>query len=149
MTEAKEKPTGAKVPFGAYLVEQGHITPGELQAYLILQEERNSKLGELARQHQMLTFEKICAILEYQRRHNVRFGRAALELGLLSDQELAELIEEQTSHHIWLGQLLVELNVLTPQELGHCLEAYTKATGVELPTNDLASSPSEGSFSSS
>lgn len=112
------------LPFGAFLVDRGIISPAELEAVLVLQEERHPKLGSLARRHHLLTFENICAIIEHQRTHSMRFGEAAVALGLLNDQEVAALLEEQTNNHRLLGELLVELNIMNRSKLQACLAQY-------------------------
>lgn len=129
MTEPGSNQKKGRTPFGAFLVAKGVITPGELEAALIIQEERNPKLGRLAHRHQLLSFEKICAILECQKESNLPFGEAAVQLGYLSDFEVAKLLEEQTANHIHIGELLVELNVMSQAKLNQWLDAYFATVG--------------------
>ena len=118
-----------RIPFGAFLIANNVITPGELEAALILQDERNPKLGRLAHRHQLLTFDKICTILELQRALKISFGEAAIRLGYLSDYEVANLVQEQTANHIYLGELLVELNIMSRTKLRKWLDAYFTTVG--------------------
>lgn len=129
MSEPTIDSNRGRMPFGAFLVAKGVITPGELEAALILQDDRNPKLGRLAHRHQMLTFEKICAVLEEQRRRNISFGQAAVDLGYLSDHEVANLLEEQTANHVYIGELLVELNVMSRSKLAQWLDSYFATVG--------------------
>lgn len=124
MADRSPATTPAHIPFGEFLVDKGYVTPGELEAALIIQQDRHSKLGRLANRRAMLTFEKICAIREHQHKYNLRFGEAALALGLLSQAELAELLQEQNASHIPVGKMLVELNILKTDILQKCLEEY-------------------------
>lgn len=115
--------------FGSFLVREGVISPAELEAALILQQERNPRIGRLARRHQLLCFSKICEIIEHQKKRQIPFGKAAIELGLLSQLEVDRLIEEQSSVHIRLGELLVELHVLSAAKLQQCLAAFFAENG--------------------
>ncbi|MFO0946073.1 MAG: hypothetical protein U1D30_09020 [Planctomycetota bacterium] len=139
MSEPKNDGNRGRMPFGAFLVAKGVITPGDLEAALILQDDRNPKLGRLAHRHQMLTFEKICAVLEEQKRRGISFGQAAVDLGYLSDWEVANLLEEQTANHVYIGELLVELNVMSRAKLAQWLDAYFSTVGE--PTGNNAKSP--------
>lgn len=125
-----------RMPFGAFLVAKGVITAGELEAALILQDDRNPKLGRLAHRHQLLTFEKICSVLECQRALKISFGEAAIRMGYLSDTEVAQLVEEQTANHVYIGELLVELNIMSRSKLSQWLDAYFATVG---PPPDQAS----------
>ena len=100
-----------RIPFGAYLVSKNLLSPGELEAALLCQEERNPKLGAIASKRQLLTFEKVREVYAYQLNSGLPFGSAAIELGLLTDEEVAQLLEEQSLHHKMLGEILVELNI--------------------------------------
>jgi hypothetical protein len=117
------------LPFGAYLVSRNLVTPGELEAALIIQAERNPRLGQLAAKRHLLSFDKIRSIYEYQTLHGLKFGEAAVALGFLTDDEVNGLLEEQSLHHTYLGEILVELKVLTPARLEEWLEAYFIETG--------------------
>jgi hypothetical protein len=119
-----EKEINQGMRFGAYLVEMGVISTNELEAALILQEDRNPKIGRLAQQRHLLTFPKLCQILEYQRSHKLPFGQAAIELGFLSQSELDQLMGEQSQKHIFLGELLAELKFMTKAELEYYLAQY-------------------------
>ena len=125
------KGDGMRVPFGCFLVERGIISAGELEAALIIQDDKNPRIGRLAQRRDMLTFTKLCEILEYQRAHGVRFGKAAVELGFLSEHEVAELVEEQLDNRVKLGELLVELNVLTPAKLRQSLHDHALQHGLD------------------
>lgn len=117
------------LPFGAYLVSKNLVTPGELEAALIIQTERNPRLGQMAAKRQLLNFNKIRSIYEYQTMHGLKFGQAAVALGYLTDEEVAGLLEEQSLHHMYLGEILVELKILTPARLAEWLDAYFLETG--------------------
>lgn len=121
------------IPFGAYLIGLKIVTAEELEAALLLQAERNPKLGRLAAKRNLLTFEKVVSIHEYQQLFGLRFGEAAVALGLLNEEELATLLEEQSAHHKYLGEVLVELRILTPTRLNELLEAYYLETGQDPP----------------
>ena len=117
------------IPFGAYLVSKNLITPGELEASLICQSERNPKLGRLAVDRQLLTFPKIREIYEYQLSHSVPFGKAAVILGFLNKEEVDSLLEEQAMHHKLLGEVLVDLQVISPDRLKEVLASYFSEIG--------------------
>ena len=140
------KPRGndTRIPFGAYLVSKNLISPGELEAALLCQEERNPKLGALAAKRQLLTFQKVREVYAYQIHTGLAFGKAAIDLGFLTDSEVAQLLEEQSLHHKMLGEILVELNIISPKKMEQLLASYFKEIG-ELFANSeqspVASSP--------
>lgn len=140
-----QKPTGkeCRIPFGAYLVSKNLISPGELEAALLCQEERNPKLGALAAKRHLLTFEKVREVYAHQLATGLPFGEAAIELGLLTDHEVGQLLEEQSLHHKMLGEILVELNIIPPKKMESILGSYFKEQGELLAMaqkNELARS---------
>lgn len=124
MSESKNKFQTS--PFGEFLVENNYITPEDLARAVVTHAERNPKLGILAQQQHLLTYEKICAIMEYQRRRKVRFGQAAVELGFLSDPEVEDLLEKQAASSRKLGEILVELAILDSPTLDRYWDEYNQ-----------------------
>lgn len=112
------------IQFGQYLVDQGIVTPAELEAALMLQGERNPRLGRLAEKMGLIDLKQTWRILQYQHENNVPFGRAAIDLGILSEFEVSQLVERQSEGHVHIGELLAELHILTHDELRQHLDAY-------------------------
>lgn len=128
-----------QTPFGAFLVSQRLISPGELEAALICQSERNQRLGRLAFERNFLTFDKIQEIYEYQINHSRPFGESAVALGLLTQAEVDYLLDEQILHHKRLGEILVDLKVLTHESLEQLLNRYFHEIGETFSEKSTAS----------
>jgi hypothetical protein len=116
------------VRFGEFLVRRKYVTAGELQATLVVQQDRSPRLGMIARRARLLAFDEVCQVLKRQRsgRNRLRFGEAALQLGLLDEQNLSRLLKLQAMSHKRLGRLLVEHRILSPARLRHGLAQFVK-----------------------
>lgn len=121
--------------FGRFLVDRGYVTQNEIEAALLLQTERNPRIGTLARERRLLKSPDICHIIDYARENGVRFGQAAIDLGHLNQREVDELLSAQSESHVYVGELLIELNLISRPQLELCLREYLSIKNEPEATN--------------
>ena len=110
--------------FGQYLVDEGVISPEQLEDAVALQRENNVLLGAMARNKGFLSQTQLEAVLSEQRQVNKRFGEIALEKGWLRQEQISELIEEQSKNHCFLGEALARLGYLEDWKIHEHLERF-------------------------
>lgn len=109
---------------GLYLVEQGAITPAQLDEAIARQRRRNRRIGDMAVARGLLTRDDVEHVFSVQHAAERPFGEIALELGLLGRAELDELLFSQNIHNSHLGEVLLEMGALTLEQFGPLLDAY-------------------------
>jgi hypothetical protein len=112
--------------FGQYLVQEGVISPRDLDEALSLMSATNSTLGELAVSHGMVTRAEADEVHRLQEHVDRRWGELALmlQLGGLTQERLEELCWEQQASNLRLTDALVELGVLSASEIEEQLRRF-------------------------
>lgn len=132
-----------RLKFGEFLVAHNRVKPIDVVNALALQLRRHVRLGELAREKQLLTDEQIDKIVEVQKRTELKFGEAAVQIGLLDEAQVDDLLVEQKARHMMLGEILVEQEKLDSDVLEASLDDYfeTLAHEVDLTALDHVFTP--------
>lgn len=114
--------------FGYYLLEQGKVSPAQLQAALEVKSRTKVRLGALAIDAGYMTAPQVERVHAEQKRLDKRFGDIAVSLGFITGSQVDELLGKQKSADIVLGQALIDLGFLSNSEFADCLSSY-KASG--------------------
>jgi hypothetical protein len=101
---------------GRFLVEQGAITEAQLEEGLLLQREKNRRIGEVAVERGKLTTEQAEAIRERQNADPRLFGDIAVNERQLTRRTLDDLLFLQKIHHTYLGEALLTLGYIDRQQ---------------------------------
>lgn len=101
---------------GQFLVEQGAITPEQLEDGLRFQRERNQRIGEVAVQRGVLSPEQVEAVRQVQRDDPRLFGDIAVGQRRLTRKTLDELLFFQKIQHTYLGEALLVLGHITGEQ---------------------------------
>ena len=110
--------------FGEYLVNQGIITPEQLEKCLRIQN-KQGLLQAGALELGYLRQEQIPAIKAYTESHpGVRFGEAAVSLGLISSSQLRCLLDSCTRRKVRIGDILVQQGFLSEEGLLSALMGF-------------------------
>lgn len=118
--------------FGEYLYESGCITRTQLAKALYAQRDVNLPLGALAMEQGALSPEDVQRVVDEQRERtsrggaaaHTRFGTLAVEMGLLDEARLPSLLASQAERHLYLGEALVSLGYMTYAEVSRRLETF-------------------------
>lgn len=90
------------------------------------QENNTIKIGQLAKNKNLLTQTHIKKILRLQKEKDIYFEEAAQKLGFLTSKQIAELLEEQKSIKVCIGEVLVKLGYITKEALHRELICFFK-----------------------
>ncbi|MEX2414938.1 MAG: hypothetical protein WD424_02245 [Paenibacillaceae bacterium] len=112
--------------FGQFLLNQGLITPHELEKALVAQKNIRVKLGVLAINRGFMTAEQVEAVHQVQTRMDKRFGEIAVELGFIQENWIAELLSAQPSAHLALGQALIDNEIMSYKAFSSALNQYRR-----------------------
>ncbi|MFZ5774077.1 MAG: response regulator [Thermodesulfobacteriota bacterium] len=103
--------------FGEYLVNQGTITPAQLEKCLRIQN-KQGLLQQIALELGYLRPDDIPAISAYMAGHpGIRFGEAAVSLGLITTGQLRYLLDVRTRRKVPIGDILRREGILTEEGL--------------------------------
>jgi CheY-specific phosphatase CheX len=116
--------------FGAYLLNQGAVSPEQLTEAIRSLSEARLKLGTLAMHHGLMTASEVEEVCFLQTREDKKFGEIAVERGYLSVAQVEGLLETQTPDYLLLGQNLVDLNILDNATLEDLLIDYQNTTEI-------------------
>lgn len=112
-------------PFlGAYLVEQGVITPAQLDEAVAHQQDANRRFGDLAVEKGLLSEPQVQAIFQAQKRRDLPFGKTAMRLGLLTRDQVDDLLFSQTVGSCYLGEALLAKGFLSEAEYARVMDAF-------------------------
>ena len=110
--------------FGEYLVNQGIISPKQLEKCLRIQN-KQGLLQEGALELGYLRLEQIPAIKAYMESHpEVRFGEAAVSLGLISASQLRYLLDACTRRKVRIGDILLQEGFISEETLLSTLMSF-------------------------
>ena len=127
---------GKKVRMGDLLIEQGIITPEQLQAALKIQKQSGKKLGKVLVEMGLLTSEEAINQLAAQnrapRQKKIRLGDLLVENEIITDDQLKTALSEQKKSGQKLGRTLNQLGFATEEQM---LELLSKQ--LDLPLIDL------------
>lgn len=117
--------------FAQYILNQGLLTPSQVQEVLESRRGAQVKLGILAMNQGFLTAVQVEEIHRLQHTIDKRFGEIALDEGYLSEEQLMILLDTQESDHLNFGQTLVDKGFMDLEQLQHVLENYKRASNLE------------------
>ena len=104
--------------FGEMVVQQGWITPIQLNEALFLQKNGSLKLGELMLQQGLLQPFHVDLALTVQRTSPTvqPLGSIIRELGFLQRRQIEQAAQYQQAGKQLLGEIMVELGYITPEQ---------------------------------
>lgn len=117
--------------FAQYILNQGLLTPGQVQEALESRRTAQVKLGTLAINQGFLTAVQVEEIHKLQHTIDKRFGEIALDEGYLSEEQLIILLDTQGNGYLNFGQTLVDKGFVTLEQLEQILEEYKRDNSVE------------------
>lgn len=123
--------------FGQFLLSQGMITAAQLLEAVEYQNQRNSRLGELAASIGLVTHGDADRINALQSREDLLFGEAAIKLGLMEQGQVEQLLTTQREGHVHLGQALVTLGHVNDTQLAVALERFRRHESESRPALNL------------
>ena len=109
---------------GQFLIQEGVISPEQLDLALAHQRRANRRLGEIAVERgliEILDAERVCAEQSYR---DLPFGELAVEMGLMTREDLDDLLFLQTVHSTRLGEVLLELGIIGKDQHSALLERF-------------------------
>ena len=110
--------------FGAYLLNQGAISPEDLKEAIQHQDDSRLKLGTLAIHQGLMTASEVDEVCFLQTREDKRFGEIAVDRGYLTVGDVEDLLMMQTPDYLQLGQSLINLGMLDNTSLEELLIDY-------------------------
>jgi hypothetical protein len=116
--------------FAQYILNQGLLTPSQVQEVLESRRGVQVKLGVLAINQGFLTAVQVEEIHRLQHTVDKRFGEIALDEGYLSEEQLMILLDTQENDHLNFGQALVDKGFMDLEQLEHVLENYKRASSL-------------------
>jgi len=116
--------------FGAYLLNQGAITPEQLTDAIQALSDSHLKLGTLAMHQGLMTSSEVDEVCFLQTREDKKFGEISVDRGYLSVAQVEELLEVQTPDYLLLGQCLLDLGILDNATLEELLVDYQNETEI-------------------
>jgi CheY-specific phosphatase CheX len=116
--------------FAQYILNQGLLTPGQVQEALESKRAAQVKLGILAINQGFLTAVQVEEIHKLQYTIDKRFGEIALDEGYLSEEQLIILLDTQGNGYLNFGQTLVDKGFLTLEQLEQTLAEYKRDNNV-------------------
>ena len=110
--------------FGEFLINEGVITPEQLEKALHIQN-KEGLLQQFAIELGSLRQEDIPSITAYMHSHpEVRFGEAAVSLGLLNASQLRYLLDMRTRRKVRIGDILLREKLLSKEALLSALSRF-------------------------
>jgi CheY-specific phosphatase CheX len=117
--------------FAQYILNQGLLTPAQVQESLESRRAVQVKLGVLAINQGFLTAAQVEEIHRLQHMVDKRFGEIALDEGYLSEEQLMILLDTQENGHLNFGQTLVDKGFMNLEQLEHVLEGYKRESNLD------------------
>ena len=117
--------------FAQYILNQGLLTPAQVQEALESRRTAQPKLGVAAINLGYLTAEQVEEIHKLQYRIDKRFGEIALTEGYLSHEQLSSVLANQGNDDFRFGQALVDKGFLSLEALEDVLAEYKQAAELE------------------
>lgn len=112
--------------FGHYLLNRELITREQLVDALAFQQSVHVKFGVIAVDEGYMTPLQVEEVHEKQKQMDKRFGEIAIELGYLTNEQVESLISNQKQNHLFLAQALVDRGYMTIEQFGRALNEYKK-----------------------
>ena len=126
-------PTTHEVRLGELLVQEGLVTPPQLEA--ALQEQRESgtyvALGQVLVGRKLVTPKQLTLLLERADKRP-RLGELLLRHGSITQEKLDEALRQQKLKHRPLGELLVRMGFITDEALRQALSIQLNIAYVDL-----------------
>ena len=110
--------------FGAYLLNNNHVTREQLTEAFSKVNDAHIKLGTLAIHQGLMTGSEVDEVCLMQTREDKRFGNIAVERGYLTDEQVSDLLKAQNPDYLLLGQILVDIGALDNTKLETLLIDY-------------------------
>ncbi len=131
-------PRGSRTRLGLLLVDEGFITPDQLQEALQIQKEtpKNPKdykyLGQILVEKNFIGAEQLQYVLE---KHNkkTRLGDILLRSGIISEQNLEKALKEQKKSGVRLGEILLKKSLVSEKDMRQAL-----CTQLNIPYLDIS-----------
>lgn len=123
--------------FAQYILNQGVLTPEQVQEALEDGRSVQVKLGVLAINEKFLTAVQVEEIHRLQHMVDKRFGEIAIDEGYLSEEQLMILLAAQKNSHLNFGQTLVDKGFMNLEQLERVLEEYKRESNLD-QESDLA-----------
>jgi hypothetical protein len=117
--------------FAQYILNQGLLTPSQVQEVLESRRGVQVKLGVLAINQGFLTAVQVEEIHRIQHTVDKRFGEIALGEGYLSEEQLMILLDTQENDQLNFGQTLVDKGFMDLEQLEHVLANYKQANNLD------------------
>lgn len=117
--------------FAQYILNQGLLTPKQVQQALENISAVKVKLGVLAINQGSLTATQVEKIYRLQHSIDKRFGEIALDEGYLTQEELSILLNTQESGHLNFSQIIVDNALMNLEQLEHALADYKKISTLD------------------
>lgn len=121
--------------FAQYILNQGLLTPAQVQEALESRRMAQPKLGVAAINLGYLTAEQVEEIHKLQYRIDKRFGEIALSEGYLTQEQLNAVLADQRNDDLRFGQALVDKGFLSLEELAGVIAEYKQASELEQPSD--------------
>ncbi|MFD2444795.1 hypothetical protein ACFSO7_12545 [Bacillus sp. CGMCC 1.16607] len=112
--------------FGHYLLNRELITREQLADALEFQASVHVKFGVIAVDEGNMTPLQVEEVHEKQKQVDKRFGEIAMELGYLTNEQVESLVSAQKQSHLFLAQALVDRGYMTIEQFGNALNDYKK-----------------------
>lgn len=113
--------------FGHYLLEQGCVTPEQLQDVMEAQKSARVKLGLLAVASGLLTQKQADEVNMLQQQMDKRFGDIAVEKGYLTDAQVGEMLAKQGDDYMTFIQTVTDKGIMSLDEIQAKVEAFKEA----------------------
>lgn len=110
--------------FGQFLIDQGEVDASHVREALLLMEETNPTLGELAVSLDFMSQRQASEVSAAQRDRDLCFGDLAVEMGLLASDQLVDLLQRQRRQWLPIGQALTRLGHVRADRLGLLLDEF-------------------------
>ncbi|WP_378954459.1 chemotaxis protein CheX [Pelosinus sp. sgz500959] len=123
--------------FAQYILNQGVLTPEQVQEALEDGRSVQVKLGVLAINEKFLTAVQVEEIHRLQHMVDKRFGEIAIDEGYLSEEQLMILLAAQKNSHLNFGQTLVDKGFMNLEQLERVLDEYKRESNLD-QESDLA-----------
>lgn len=110
--------------FGAYLLNNGMVSPQALATAIDDKVNTRMRLGVLAINAGLMTADQVEHVNVAQQTVDKRFGDLSVELGYLTSADVDALLSEQPTDYLLLGQTLVNNGSLSNAEFEKAISSY-------------------------
>lgn len=112
---------------GNILVKYGFITSYELSNFIY--ERKNSKLGEILLQENIINIQQLNNVLEYQKHFGGRIGDICVNKGYLTHEKLEDILNKYKKEKKKIGEILLENGIISSEQLENAMEIQSKSGG--------------------